>query len=534
MIKEYFNVVTVMSFIMLLAGLVVLFQFYRGAKITRSIILEREFEWISNLEVEPVMVEYLGKQYNSSGRLSVSWEIPERSFDHFQLILDDEISGVRDEIDLPAELGALELSGLKSATDYSVSIALCLDENCYERIEGDVVVSARTGEEYWMIEGEEEGYESAAQVVEDGSTLSYVLPYGDWAPPELQGMTKLFYNAKDGEGNNFEGGIRVASSSGYELFEDVKALFLRECRQMTKGEPGKPPQPDTSKCPEDQLEMFAFQVVPLLSKKVRLFFEASSPGDEEHITQIYALDSYDLYEAEDFDSSPESDVCGDGEARELIPGGTCEPELLIGSVERGVDSGLRQARQHKIGYPMRDSWLWDEAPGTFMVVTGADACEQTRDGLFYAVLNGAHWNVESDNNCAKPLVRDAHGPVLVHMGQARYKLYFENYLIQDREKNLWEEKPTRVLYGDGALHGQEDVVDFEDWEDESLAREVHFLWPNGTVLSSDEEAGLGDHMVFLPNADLKTQVMYMNLGGFDNREWSAGSAGLGMAILVNP
>jgi hypothetical protein len=28
--------------------------------------------------------------------------------------------------------------------------------------------------------------------------------------------------------------------------------------------------------------------------------------------------------------------------------------------------------------------------------------------------------------------------------------------------------------------------------------------------------------------------MYVNLGGFDNPEWSKPSAGLGMAVLVNP
>lgn len=63
---------------------------------------------------------------------------------------------------------------------------------------------------------------------------------------------------------------------------------------------------------------------------------------------------------------------------------------------------------------------------------------------------------------------------------------------------------------------------------------MYFLWPDGTLLNDQEEAGLGDHVIWSPNEDPETQIMYMNLGGFDNQDLKQPPVGLGMAVLVNP
>jgi hypothetical protein len=492
--------------------------------------------WDSSLLLETLSVSGYGQNLiESSGTLYVEWQMTGFDIFKYRLTLTDGVSDSEQVVFVEDGTSSTLLTGLKSGTEYRVRIDACLDRVCGKIISGDDYAVATTGEEYWQVQGSGVGYDAADQVVESGSTLSYALPYGDWAPRDLQGLTKFFYNAKPGKSNDNEGGVRVASSYGdYSFFEDIKALFIRECQEVKKTEGGLMPSQDAVDCPVEQLETFAFQIVPLASGSIRYFFEASSPGDEDHITQIYSLDSQDGYVGEDFDSSPDSDICGADDERDLIEGGDCEPELLIGSSEKGHKSLLEQARQHKIGYPKIDSWLWDEAPGAFMVITGKDTCDQTRDGLFYSVWDGKEWEIEGSRKCATPLVLDAHGPVIVHMGDARYKLYYENYEYTDTQKMRFDEKPLRVMYANGAQSDDEDTVEFEDWEEEDLAREVHFLWPDGSMLNPDEEAGLGDHMIWLPENDLETQVMYMNLGGFDNKEWGRGSAGLGMAVLVNP
>lgn len=77
-------------------------------------------------------------------------------------------------------------------------------------------------------------------------------------------------------------------------------------------------------------------------------------------------------------------------------------------------------------------------------------------------------------------------------------------------------------------------VDFDDWEPASSAPEVHFLWPDGTLLDAEEESGLGDHMIYLPEGIPGPQVLYLNLGGRDSADWDGISMGIGIAVLVNP
>lgn len=486
--------------------------------------------WDLDLEVSQVSIE--GTNYASSAKLRVSWnEDAPDEVTSFRVEVTDLAGGTLNVLEIPSTNYEVFLTGLKSGTAYSVYVSACANNSC-NQVLGQGEERAYTEEEYWQIFGEGAGYEEVDQVIQGASTLSYVMPYGDWAPEVFQGLTKFYYNAMPDEANNDEGGMRVASTEDrFLIFEDLKALILRECQHVPNPSVAGSTDDD---CPEEQLDIFAFQAIPLVSGVVRLFFEASSPSDPNHITQIYSLDSQDGYVGEDFDPDPDSDVCGDTDEHEFLPGGGCEPLLLIGSSEKFEGAFLKHARQFKIGYPKIDSELWDEADGSFMVITGQDACDQTRDGLFYAVLGDNEWTVNSFDGCAVPLVLDAHGPVLVHMGGLNYKLYYENYEYSDRERGIFDSKPLRVIYANGSGGRNSEHVEFVDWEVEDVAREVHFLWPDGTVLTDEEEAGLGDHMIWLPNNDLEIQQMHMNLGGFDNKEWSRASAGLGTAVLINP
>lgn len=511
-------------------------------KQTQMISTDNTETWDANVIVEPVESDTInGKIIFSSGKLSIRWSAPvDSTVDHYEITATDGVTET-DTTFTVQNTEITEITGLKSQTEYTVALTACMDPECNTNIKGEKSAQGTTEAEYWQIQGTKNGYESATKVVPvgTGSTLSYVLPYGDWAPETLQGIVKYFFNA-----HSTEFGIGMLISKNDTKKSDTQILsafnptglfYERNCEDAGKNALNNGKQNTPTQCKNGELQMLAFQMVPLKSGAVRLFFEANQPNKVENsqpLTEIYSLDSQDGYAAEDFNPNPNKNFCS---ATDMVEGGDCEANLLIGK-ETEDNAPLTQARQQKVGYPKQDSWLWDESKGTFMVITGQDSCNQTRDGLFYGVWDGKNWNVETENGCAIPLVLDAHGPVIVHLGDTNYKLYYENYEYTDRTKNQYNYtvKPFRILYANGNKSGDPSIIDVTDWENESEAREVYFLWPDGTLLDDQEEAGLGDHVIWSPNENLETQIMYMNLGGFDNQDWKQPPVGLGMAVLINP
>lgn len=240
------------------------------------------------------------------------------------------------------------------------------------------------------------------------------------------------------------------------------------------------------------------------------------------------LDSQDGYTGEDFNASSSSASCTSD--TDYTTGG-CVPTVAVGvqGDSTAGNNGLTHARQFKIGYPALSSWIWDGAAGAFMVITASDSCGQTNNGLAYASWDGNRWNVEKDGSgCAKFLATKGHGPVVVHLGGAKYKVYYED------TTNGNSDKPLKLFYADGAVSGTSSIAESADFESSAQARDINFLWPSGSALSAANESGLGDHVIYLPTGDAETQFMYMNLGGLDDSTWATAPAGLGMAVLVNP
>ena len=379
-------------------------------------------------------------------------------------------------------------------------------------------------EEYWQLVGTGNTYAAATRVVDDGSTLSYAFRYGQGADSDLINTTKFYYNPTHDAG--WVNGVRTASNGS----TDATPTAISHFTPTASGLKVVCDMKNVQECSAtDAFYMNASQAIPLAaSKKVRLFFEASdlSVVGPANTTQIFSLDSYDGYRGEDFNSGA-STVCGGAKSTDYAPTGPCAPTLVVATNE---ETGLAQARQFKIGFPKLTSWLWDESPGTFMVITGSDRCAQTNDGLFYAQYESNRWKViKDDKGCAKPLVPYAHGPIVTHQGGGKYKLYYEDIMSNVSVGTVT--KPLRFITADAARTGDPDLVDFEDWDAYTAAQEVTFLWPDGTQLTGDEESGLGDHFIYAPDG-VGSQVMYMNLGGFDNRTSPTASTGIGMAVPV--
>lgn len=483
--------------------------------------------WTQNLKLEAVAATTVGgTSYASSSKLSVSWSAPTgTSTDYYAVTLTDSVNG--DKIEASSTSTSVQVGGAKAGTAYVATVLACTgtapNGQCRSSSVSAASVSASTADEVWQLQGTGNGYANATRVVSDGSTLPWAMRYGVDASASLVGKTRFYYKAiKTGAA-----GVGIATSAGTSASINNLSAYGVEASGLwqTCASPDKP-----SQCTSGDLTIMAIQALPLTSDKVQLYFEAFDASDTSATTRIYSLDSQDGLIGLDFNRGSGSS-CGGLGSRDYAAGGNCEPTLQInaGTGSAAASSGLSKARQLKVGYPTLTHWRWDGAVGSFMVITAADACGKTSNGLFLAQLESSGWAIaKTAAGCAAPLVEKGHGPVPVHLGGVRYKLYFED------ETNGHSGKPLRLMYANGALSGDASRIDFADWEAATQARQVTFLWPDGTPLSAEDESGLGDHMVLLPNDDLATQYMYLNLGGFDNANWNKASAGLGMAVLVNP
>lgn len=54
-------------------------------------------------------------------------------------------------------------------------------------------------------------------------------------------------------------------------------------------------------------------------------------------------------------------------------------------------------------------------------------------------------------------------------------------------------------------------MDFEDWEPQSSARDVVFLWPNGEQMNAAAEGYIDDYHFLAPTGTLDLQVMYITI-----------------------
>ncbi len=477
--------------------------------------------WEPELAAEPTGAVVIGStSYDSCSKLLVSWGAPDREVSHYVLSATDQVVHQSVEYEIPAPASSSTVKNLKSGTSYELSIKACLDGVCTNVLTAEDLVTARTAEEVWQLQGSvaQESFTAMTVVASESNTKAYVVGYGAGAPANLLGKARLYYDGTTAKGINVAlsdstVGLSPSTADSFTPLGSSFGIF-------------SPPVATPYISVEGAGEGVAtFQAIPLAAEMgggIRLMFEASGTDGKMRVLQ---LDSQDGYVGADFNSTTAT-VCST--AADYTSGG-CVPTVAIGVAGDGLaDSGLDHVRQSKVGYPRRDNWLWQGSEGTFIVVTAERSCGSPANGLAYGLWDGSNWSLVESSGCPQYLVDDAHGPVVVHRSGAAYKLYYED------ASNGNQDKPLRLLYGDGLYSGELTNVDFADWEPPSDARQVHFLWPSGTPLTTASESGLGDHVIFLPTGELDVQFMYVNLGGLDDSSWLAPSVGIGLAMLVNP
>jgi len=447
-----------------------------------------------------------GRQISSSSQLAVTWRATAGDpAHHFEIVARETAQGTEVRASAPASATSITLTGLKALTTYVVTVAACANDACSPS-SISASASAETDTEYWQLQGSGNTVARLTTIVSDGNARLSATRLGSDAG-EMANRVQLYY-----------GPMRTAGSSQAQLSAGVASAaadatnpdsFLTFTSRA--GSSGLiAPATNTTLI----AGMATGQGVPVTRERggfVRLFFEAQGADGR---TRAMWIDSKDGYYGLDFNAGP-AGTCST--AADYSPGGGCEPTVAI-AVDGDVNGNSRisHSRQFKVAWPTLDSPHWDMSVGSFMVFTSdrVTGCSDYQQNHGYAVWDGAKWVVQyRDNGCPK-LFTSAQAAFPFHSGGSRYRLYYGDPSITEGRAtsgNLPFLGPKKLIYADGRVSGSATVVDFEDWEAQTLARDVAFLWPNGDQMDARAEGYIDDYHFLTPTGDANLQVMYITI-----------------------
>lgn len=463
-----------------------------------------------------------GTAYESSSSLTASWDAPDAAVDHYVVTYVDAVQEISKTLEVDGLETEVTLTGLKSDTAYSVTLAACGDEACTDVVaETSAAATDSTSAEYWQIQGTGNTLHGATKIVQNGNTKAFAFRYGDDAGGDLAGTVRLFYDPMSTNGDEGKG-IRIAvngeaasDAASVSAFTDVGTSY------------GLFYPPTATTFIEEVATSTPVPMTDGNSTWIRLFFEAQ---DEDNVARIFYLDSQDGATGLDYNSGAATNCTT---AADYADGGGCEPTLVIGvdGDDTLANENITSVRQFKVGYPVLDDWKWDGAANTFMIFTidVVQNCAPSNMEQGYAVWDGSRWNVQYDDDGCPKKFRGLQAPSIMHRAENAYKLY--SGYPNDRTITGVQVPvvgPKRIIYADGVVSGEDDVVDYEDWEDVEDAREIYFLWPDGTAVSVEQEDLFDDFVFYAPTGDLDLQVFYGAMNDGTEEPF------LGMAVLVNP
>ncbi len=458
----------------------------------------------------------------SSSSLRATWT-PPSGVDHVRI----QMVGGGDTLTFNAAKDAktLDLTDLNSSTSYTATVLLCADSACATPTAASGgTVTADVPAESWVLQATGDGTDKATKIVSDGNVRIHAIAYGAGAPVAQAGRTQLYYGPQPSPQAGVQG--LVVGPAKQVATTDAPTLIAFDSLAGSSG---------VEKPTSATLwinEVATGQAVPLggaLGDKIRLYFESNGSDGK---TRIIYVDSVDGYVGRDFNSGTETRC---RTAADYGTGGGCEPKLAIGVTGDTGDWGLAltNVRQFKIGVKTLDDWRWRGEVGTFMWVTidQTTGCTTDSHNQAYAVWDGTGWKFQKDSKNCPLLMSDAQAPSPLHLGGARFKMYFGT--PSDKTGAVTPSKlpfpgPKRVVYANGARSGDASVVDYADWDARSAGRDVTFLWPSGKTLNASEEGYLDDFVHLTPTFDKSLQVAYLAMTDGTVPPFSVA------AILANP
>lgn len=449
-------------------------------------------------------VSIAGRQVYSSTSLQVTWS-PSASdpTHHFEIAAREGVQATRVRISAAATATSATITGLKSHTTYAVSVIACANEACSSSsASGEVEVE--TDREHWQFQGSGNSVSGLTKAVSDGNARLSATRFGPDAGA-MANRVQIYYGPLN-RGAQWALAAGVASGEATAANPDSYLTFTS--RADTTGLITPP-----TAAPLVQL-VATGQGVPVARERggfVRLFFEAQGADGK---TRAMSVDSKDGYFGLDFNAGS-SGICST--AADYSTGGGCEPTVTIPvDGDANGNSRITNSRQHKVAWPTLDSPHWNMAAGTFMVFTAdrVTGCSTVQQNHGYAVWDGSSWKVQYASNGCPKLFTSAQAAFPFHSGGVRYRLYYGDPSITEGRAtsgNLPFLGPKKLIYADGTVSGATDVVDFEDWEPQSSARDVVFLWPNGEQMDARAEGYIDDYHFLTPTGSLDLQVMYVTI-----------------------
>ncbi|MDP2055569.1 MAG: fibronectin type III domain-containing protein [Acidobacteriota bacterium] len=444
------------------------------------------------------------RQIFSSSQLAVTW-VPGAGDQthHFEIVGRETAQGTEVRASAAASATAVTLTGLKALTTYVVTVRACANEAC-STSSVSASASAETDTEYWQMQGTGNTVARLTTIVSDGNARLSATRFGPDAGA-MANRVQLYYGPM---ATNRQSQLSAAVASGTADAAIPGTYLTFTSRAGSSG----------LIAPSSQAplvtNMATGQGVPVSRDRggfVRLFFEAQGADGR---TRAMWVDSRDGYFGLDFNSGAAS-TCST--AADYSAGGGCEPTVAIPlESDAGGNSKIRDSRQFKVAWPTLDSTHWDMAVGSFMVFTldAVTGCSTAPMNHGYAVWDGTKWVVQyRDNGCPK-LFTSAQAAFPFHSGGARYRLYYGDPSLTDGRAtsgNLPFLGPKKLIYADGSVSGSASVVDFEDWEAQTSARDVVFLWPNGDQMDARAEGYIDDYHFLTPTGDPNLQVMYITI-----------------------
>lgn len=445
-----------------------------------------------------------GRQIFSSSRLTVSWTpSAEDQTHHFEIWATESVQGTRAGVAAGREAIGVTMTGLKAATAYSVIVYACLDEACTEANASESV-TGQTDTEYWQLRGTGNTVDRLTKVVSDGNARLSATRFGPDAGA-MANRVQLYYGPMNSPGRQASLSAAVASAVADAANPDSFLTFTSRAGTTGLTSPTSPSTLISA--------VATGQGVPIathLGGFVRLFFEA--PGADGR-TRILWIDSADGYLGLDFNRGAAT-TCST--AADYSPGGGCAPTLAIGvDGDVGGNARITHARQFKVAWPTLESPHWDLSTGTFMVFTvdRVQGCSPFGFNHGYAVWDGVRWVVQYGANGCPKLFTSAQAAFPLHSGGVRYRLYYGDPSITDGKAtgNLPFLGPKNLIYADGTVTGDPASVDFEDWEAQTSARDIVFLWPNGEQMDARAEGYIDDYHFLTPTGQPDLQVMYITI-----------------------
>jgi hypothetical protein len=475
----------------------------------------------SNVAVSKVTgTSIAGRQLYSSTKLQVTWTPSSGdSTHHFEIVARENVQGTAVRVSAAAGTTSATLTGLKSHTTYAVTVAACANEACTQS-SVSASASAETDREHWQLQGTGNSVTRLTAAVADGNARLSATRFG----PDAGGMAnrlQLYYGPL---GTSRQWALAAATASSEANASNPDSYLTFTSRAGATGLIS-PPSSTTL------VSVVATgQGVPVTRERggfVRLFFEAEGADGK---TRAMWLDSKDGYFGLDFNSGAAA-ICST--AADYSTGGGCVPTVSIAvDGDANGNSRISNARQHKVAWPTLDSPHWDMSAGSFMVFTSGQVtgCSTYSHNHGYAVWDGTAWKVQYQSNGCPKLFTSVQAAFPFHSGGAKYRLYYGDPAITDGKtsSNLPFLGPKKLIYADGSVTGAPGVVDFEDWESQTLPRDVVFLWPNGDELDARAEGYIDDYHFLAPTGSLDLQVMYITITDGAIVPISA------TAILMNP